>query len=271
MSRVAIIGSCITRDLWPIRGDGNEGLLYISRTSLPSLLSPAVSGFEAFGHAPPALTPSQQRAVAADLGKTALNALVAHRPTHIIFDFIDERFDLLSISGALGTHSWELEVSGYLDLPAFAGRRTIKRTGAACGGLWAAAAGELAALIAATPLSEARILLHQARWAERHLDAEGREQAFPDDLEIFEGRPASLTEHNRLLADYETLFLSLLPNAVRVAAPDRRLADARHQWGLSPFHYVDDYYQEIRAQLAAAGVSFPRETARPALPSAPAA
>ena len=45
MSKVAIIGSCITRDLWPIRGDGNENLVYISRTSLPSLFSQRVPGF----------------------------------------------------------------------------------------------------------------------------------------------------------------------------------------------------------------------------------
>ena len=39
MPKVAIIGSCITRDLWPIRGETAE-LLYVSRTSLPSLMAP---------------------------------------------------------------------------------------------------------------------------------------------------------------------------------------------------------------------------------------
>ena len=39
MARVAIIGSCITRDLWPILGEAPADLLYISRTSLPSLES----------------------------------------------------------------------------------------------------------------------------------------------------------------------------------------------------------------------------------------
>jgi len=44
MPRVAIVGSCITRDLWPIRGDGAEHLFYVSRTGLPSLFAPALEG-----------------------------------------------------------------------------------------------------------------------------------------------------------------------------------------------------------------------------------
>ena len=101
MSRVAIIGSCVTRDLWPIRGDGVEGLLYVSRTSLPSLFSPAAPGFRASDAPPPGLTRHQHRAVVTDLTKRGLAEVVAHRPTHLIFDFIDERFDLLRAGPAL--------------------------------------------------------------------------------------------------------------------------------------------------------------------------
>ena len=39
VSRIAIIGSCITRDLWPILGETPRDLLYVARTSLPSLFS----------------------------------------------------------------------------------------------------------------------------------------------------------------------------------------------------------------------------------------
>ncbi|MFN3523809.1 MAG: DUF6270 domain-containing protein [Phenylobacterium sp.] len=270
MARVAIIGSCITRDLWPIRGDGNEGLCYISRTSLPSLFTPALRGVTPVFPPPAGLTESQHRAVLRDLSKQALQTLLAHRPTHIIFDFIDERFDLLAVQGTLVTHSWELETSGYLGQPAFDQARTIARTSGACTGLWRAAAAELTAFIRATPLAEARMILHEARWAERYRDGAGRTRPFGEDLAIWQGKPASAAEHNRLLAAYDAWFLELNPGAVRVAAPRHRLADAGHRWGLSPFHYVEPYYEEIWSQLQAVGVTLPRAAA-PAPPSVPAA
>ena len=37
-----MVGSCITRDLWPILGEGVEGVLYVSRTSLPIALQPTI-------------------------------------------------------------------------------------------------------------------------------------------------------------------------------------------------------------------------------------
>ena len=50
-------------------------------------------------------------------------------------------------------------------------------------------------------------------------------------------------------------MLAALPQAVRVAAPTAlQLADSRHRWGLSPFHYVEDYYRDIWRQLQALGV-----------------
>src|SRR6266481_212201 len=117
MSRIAIVGSCITRDLWRFRGgtspSGPADLLYISRTSLPSLFATPVKGFRAAVRPPGGLRPQPHRALVADLSKTALARLVAFRPTHLIFDFIDERFDLLSVDGTLVTDSWELDASGY--------------------------------------------------------------------------------------------------------------------------------------------------------------
>ncbi|MCA6254103.1 MAG: hypothetical protein IM665_03470, partial [Phenylobacterium sp.] len=37
--RVAILGSCVTRDLWRMAGAPADDLLYISRTRLPSLFA----------------------------------------------------------------------------------------------------------------------------------------------------------------------------------------------------------------------------------------
>lgn len=261
MSRVAIVGSCISRDLWRFRGgpvadpapEPHSGLLYVSRTSLPSLFATPLPGLKPAARPPGGLRPQPHRALLADLGKTALASLVAFRPTHLIFDFIDERFDLLSVAGALVTDSWELEASGYRRQPAFRGAHEIPRLSPACDRLWLDAAAEFAAFVRATPLSQARLILHSARWAERRRTAGGR-QARIGEVEILPGRRADVAAHNALLARYEAAFAELMPPMDRVAAPDRRLADEAHLWGLSPFHYIPEYYAEIWRQLRPLGV-----------------
>jgi hypothetical protein len=228
-------------------------MLYVSRTSLPSLFATPLAGFRPAAAPPGGLRPQPHRALIADLAKTALASLVAFRPTHVIFDFIDERFDLLSVGGTLVTESWELEASGYRNQPALDGAREIPRLSAACDRLWLEAAAEFAAFVRATPLSEATLILHAAQWAKRKRGAGGRASAITD-VEILPGRPADIEAHNQLLARYEAAFAALMPALARVEAPAHRVADEGHIWGLSPFHYVPDYYDEIWRQLAPLGL-----------------
>ena len=255
MSRVAIIGSCITRDLWPIRGEAPADLLYISRTSVPSLFSPRLAEVVIDATPPAPLKHHQHKALAADLTKTALDTLIAHAPSHIIFDFIDERFDLLAANGAVATRSWELEASGYLAQPALAGARNVARLSGGCDQLWATAADELAALLAQTPLGRATLILHEAQWAGSYLDADGARADFDPEVEILPGRAARAADHNALLDRYQRGLAARLPGLATVSTPaELRLASVDHRWGLSPFHYVDAYYAEIWRQLRALGI-----------------
>lgn len=244
MSRTAIVGSCITRDLWPIRGDGQADLLYVSRTSLAGIFTPAVHGFRPLETPPAPLGPYQHRAMVADIEATALGRLVAFRPTHLVLDLIDERFDLLAVGDSRVADSWELEASGYLAQPAFAGVRTIPRLSAEAEALWRAGAETFVALVRATPLRTARLILHSARWAE----------PAPDGFEILPGRCGDAFAHNALLARYEAFLRALAPEMTMVAAPALRRPDPQHAWGPSPFHYIPAYYAEIGRQLAALGV-----------------
>ena len=255
VSRVAIIGSCITRDLWPILGEAPGDLLYVSRTSLASLFSAPVNEVAIAGEPPVPLKRHQHNALSADLTKTALGALVAHAPSHIIFDLIDERFDLMAVRGALVTRSWELEASGYLAQPVFAGGRDVPRLSGGCDRLWSDGADELADLLASTPLAGATLILHEARWADRYLDAEGVTASFDAEIEILPGRTARAADHNALLDRYQAGLTARLPGLARVSAPpELRIASVSHRWGLSPFHYVDAYYADIWRQLRALGI-----------------
>lgn len=253
MARIAIVGSCITRDLWPLREAAPRDLLYISRTSLVSLLSQAVEGYPSQPDPPAGLTRYQHMAVEADLLKTGLAQLIAHRPTHLIFDFIDERFDLLRLpSGAVATHSWELESGGYLDHPALAGPQPIVRLSASAEWLWRQAVVEWAEILRLTVLREAKIILHSAQWAARQAVPGATSQPLQGHPHIWDGRPADLSAHNEMLARYEAHFLAMIPQAQIVRArPEHQLADPAHRWGLSPFHYVPAYYDDISRALAA--------------------
>jgi hypothetical protein len=228
-------------------------MLYVSRTSVPSLFATPVAGFRPASAPPGGLKAQPHRALVADLCKTALAELVAFRPTHLIFDFIDERFDLLSVGGSVITDSWELEASGYRNQAALRGARVIPRLSAACDRLWLDAAAEFAAFVRATPLSKAKLILHSAQWAERRRTAQGREARIAG-IEILPGHAADIAAHNALLARYEAAFTELMPPMARVAAPTQRLADDNHLWGLSPFHYAPEYYAEIWRQLDELGI-----------------
>jgi hypothetical protein len=252
MPRVAIVGSCISRDVWRFQGASVADLLYISRTSLPSLFAAPVAGFKAAASPPRGLKPQPHRALVADLQKTALRTLLAFRPTHLVFDFIDERFDLLSAGDSLATLSWELAHSGYLRQRPFKGARTLPRLTAAVERLWLDGAAEMAALVRATPLCDAQLILHSARWATQRRTPGGRLAAVTD-VEVLPGKPADIGAHNALLARYEAAFEALMPPLARLDAAPHRIADDAHQWGLSPFHYVPDYYREIWGQLAGLG------------------
>lgn len=269
MIRIAIVGSCITRDLWPIRGGGAELLLYISRTSLPTLLSTPVDGFQPSDGLPGDLHLHEHGALLADLRKTALNRLLDYRPTHVIFDFIDERFDLMAVRGGLALNSGEMVRSGYLAQPPFDERRLIPRLSGACERLWLQAAGEFAAVVRSTPLRDAALILHSARWATRQRTPDGRLLPI-EGVEILGGQPAEIDDYNRLLERQEAAFESLMPSMAKVDAGAFRLAETEHRWGLSPFHYIPEYYDEVRRQLADLGLAaaFSASLAEPSAPAA---
>jgi hypothetical protein len=254
MSRVAIIGSCITRDLWPILGVEADEVLYVSRTSLASLFSRPWSGVEVLADPPAGLNRGPHNAVVADLKKTALSALIAHRPEHIIFDFIDERFDLLALEGQVVTHSWELGVSGYLEQASLTEAHRVERLSNACDMIWTQGLAEMADLLQLTPLRDAQVILHEAQWAADYVDADGKVVPFDDSWEQMPGTKVSRAAHNELLARYQQRFAQALPKAQRVAASGLRRGDVNHRWGLSPFHYVDAYYGQIWTQLQGLGV-----------------
>jgi hypothetical protein len=110
------------------------------------------------------------------------------------------------------------------------------------------------------------VIFHDARWSLSYRDEAGGLSAFDPDRVLWAGLAANIHRHNQNLDAFAGHVAQALPRAVRLKVPDElAIADAGHQWGLSPFHYAKEYYGWLWDRLAELGV-----TPRPSPALAPA-
>jgi hypothetical protein len=252
--RLGVIGSCITRDVWQICGLALPArFAFVARTSLASMFAPPFPGgmlVNAVG-----LGDWQVRMLGFELQKTGWNEIAGAALDAIIVDFIDERFDLVELDGGVINLSGEVEKSGILDLPACARARTIPRLSQEARLHWSRGLDRLAQELEKPSWSSTRIVLHSSRWGTQYRDGEGLVHPYPKSIQILSGNRAFIADHNLLLRDYHAAFLAKIPRA-EVIEVDRSLlvADKAHPWGLSPFHFIREYYHEFAGQAAAIGL-----------------
>jgi hypothetical protein len=266
-TRIGAIGSCVTVDALRQLGLGKDQLArFYARTSLASSSrpSPGCSGLPSSLLAGVELPGTVRRWLEAELGKSILDALATARPSALIFDWIDERFDLLVLdSGLAFNESWDFIERGLGKLPVFAAARRVARLSDEAWTLWNAGLVRLKQW-KDVALPDCTVVLHRASWASRVRSATGVEH-LPDATLIMPGVSASRARHNDLLDRYSARFLQVFPEArVVEAGPELRDADAHHVWGVSPFHYVPAYYQAIAEQLQALGIAPSASVARAA-------
>ena len=249
--RVAIIGTCVSRDLWRMAGAPTDDLLYISRTRLPSLFARSPKGLVLPQGAPPGLRPNPARALRADLSKTGLDEIIRFRPDIVLLDYMDERLDLLVGEGGVVTASAELEESGWDGLEPIKTMRRIDALGDADSLLWRRALGALSTLfMPGEALSSARPILHEAAWANESRDSAGKRQDLGPYMEITNGRIASRAAHNERLQWMYALTRAHMPRLEIVKPPSELvISDPDHFWGPNPGHYIKEYYAEIWRQL----------------------
>ena len=257
MSGVGLIGSCVTRDVWRLLDIPTNALRTFSRTSLASLTSPPPEGF-AMPESMGVLEPGGflARCVRADVEKTALAELEADPPDVLVFDFIDERFDLVRTRDSIVCDSFEFRRSGLRAVSPLIDGRLIRRLSPEAHAAWLVGLERLRDRITAGPLSGARIVLHIAYWAESYWE-DGELRPFPERTRFHPVPrvPELVADHNALLERCHDAFLSTFPQAIVIAPADEfRIGDAAHAWGLSPHHYVDGYYRAFRDLCQARGV-----------------
>lgn len=230
-----IHGSCVTRDAFALSGGQGFRLDdYYARTSLASAFADrGVDGIDT------STIPSgfRRRMVDRDLGKHFSAVLPDMRSDLVVLDLVDERFGLLVDDGSgVATRSDELlQASGVSpDL-----RRVLP------GSVdfllaWEAGRRRFVAEARSAGVLD-RVVVHQARWAERCADGTR-----------FDHQASA--EANHLLEHmYSRLRLDLAPGQF-VRVPARlTVGDPDHRWGRSPVHYVEEYYRAFLGLLTRRG------------------
>lgn len=237
--RVFIVGSCVSRDALAIADATDDIKLagYNARSSLGVLPSAPVSLPDEIDSITAAWS---RRMVRADHEKTLLRAVAEASFDLLLLDLIDERFNLLETPGG-GVVTVSQEYAGAMEqqltgrvIPAFGARHvTLWREG-------------FATLIEA--LREQgrldRLRVNRVFWASQTASGEP--------LAGFE--PAEIAAANAFLrARYDDIARALGDAVFLDYAPDALRADPAHRWGLSPFHFVPEFYFTQVAALRAAG------------------
>jgi hypothetical protein len=237
MARLVICGSCVTRDAFEVRAHEHELPGYFARSSLVSQIAPPIEFTEeSLGEA--GSKGWLRRSLTSDFGKNLIEQIEEIAPDGVIIDLIDERLPLMEIDGTLVTLSPYQTATPRLEPFVKDGRRIVVTDP------WRDAEFRRAAKIVMHRLTEIvppeRILLHRAPYS---LKTNSRKQKFKLEEKIASRRMNSILD-----AWYDVIAEE---SGCAQFSPKRRLrvADVGHKWGLSPFHYVDAYYQALLAEV----------------------
>lgn len=223
---VFILGSCVTRDIFRVVGEGAV-VDYYARTTVKSMLSEPLEVGEI-----ELQSEFQKRIVRRDFEKTLFADLAAFEFDYFIVDFIDERFEILRHDNRYVTRSAEFVNAKLETLYPF--EKVVKSMDD-----WKADAKKFVdRLLSIVP--KEKVILHEAYWANKYIEN--------DEIKEYPNQ-SNIDRNNEVLKQYYAYFRELTSCSV-IHQPDF-IGDAKHTWGLTPFHYTDSYYHDVYDQLRA--------------------
>lgn len=283
--RIGIFGSCVSRDVFGLANDPGVRIApYIARSTIVSAALgsalKASSGGDRAQDAPASLlagtclgTPAnnfERNADTIDRTKSWRDVLAGSRPSVLVVDLIDERFNLvLAEDGSLATSFLANRPGNLRDSVPF---RTaiVSRLWRANDLLFRAAAARFVAGVYET-LPNVRVVIHRAFWAEESSDGasvfEHGPKTGPRDESTQVQELATVREVNANLAEKYDILADFFGDADIVEAPAAlRIADPDHVWGRAPYHFIPAYYDHVRDQIAALLGTLPEEGVEPDMP-----
>lgn len=239
IKRIYIHGSCVSRDILNF-GDKNKMQLtgYTARQSIFSSFTPPLKQIESFQ---PKLTSKFQiKMLRRDCEKKLWEDMKEHMGDYLIIDLVDTvRFCMYKIDKTLVTGSSELLESGFLDTIS-AERIVISELKNEWEIYIEKYVKELKKYY-----KEEQIVLHLAYYKYFYKDIKGKIRLFP------KKKLVKYKEINQQLKEMYKLLIKYLPKAhvINLCQGRKSLADANHHFGLSPVHYIEEYYLAVQKRI----------------------
>ena len=234
---IHIIGSCCSRDIFRILEEDRLVGKYTARSSLISRVSPPLK-FNLNSQINSLESNWQQRMLKQDFEKNGLH-IEDYAKGVLIIDFIDERLLLLKVGDTFITQSTEFtkcKLNEVLNID-----KEVRRGRQEEFDLWIDACHKFTKLIPEN--IRKKTILHKAFWASKY-----RKNG---ELYDFEDRDKIIFFNKNLDFYYKTFESIYSPGCIVEVSLEKSIADAQHLWGLSPFHYTEEYYQECYKQIIA--------------------
>jgi len=237
-TRLLIFGSCVSRDILNHQQDKTRLALvdYYARCSLASLGARLI---EMPSEVQNIRSRFQRRMVERDINKDCLNDLARLQFDILLFDLIDERFNLyIQPQGRACTLSSELVSSGFRGESKIGSR--ISSGSEEFWRLWEADWLVFVNKLRGLGLHD-RLLINEVFWGSRTENGGNFE-------------PHYSSRH----IDSANQFLDRMYQRISVDIPSEQFlrfdqglmtGSITHTWGISPFHYVDAYYHSAIQQL----------------------
>ena len=239
LKKAAIIGSCVTRDAFEFEPNVIDiSGAYFPRASLVSIMSSPIS----IEHT---ILSSENQwlkwVVLNDYNKTTLAQVKSKRPEFIFIDLIEERYDLIKLGDSYLTRSDEfVKVNPLSKSPEY-------------GSILGSTSDEATILFYEkaklfcekinSDFPDSIVIIHDARYSNYYRDGGMIKQ-----FDVVR-RHKNAIMNAKLLSHIDFLGRNI-SRVKKIRIDDEfSIANKEHKWGLSPFHYIDEYYLEFMREV----------------------
>lgn len=236
--KTAIVGSCVTRDSCEFRRSEFGTIDYFARTSWVAQGSRAwPAHVDTYNVTPPLYG----RFMRLDAYKTLRRSLRRAKPDVLYLDLVDERLPIHRVGGGWFTEGDQWSVCGFGRSVQENAEEVLEYGDERRHELFKTMFSKLMNRITGD-LNDKPIVLHKAWLTDKSVDGD---TAFTERVHDF-----VQTVNTALDRDYR-MIENKYGNRIRTveAAEENVLADPDQRWGLAPFHYIPDYYDDISRQL----------------------
>lgn len=233
--KVFIWGSCVSRDCFNYPSSSSFDLVkYHARCSCVSAMSKPVS---LIGINLDKLSSKFKRqAIIDDFNKQLIKDLKTIEFDILLIDFIDERFSLkINNQGNIITISAELQETGFVSLDG----KIVHIGDEEKFYLWNKSWNKFIDFCKKNNIKD-KIVINCARWAN-----------YMENGEI-------ISSFTQKYIDKNNKFLEKIYNVIKEDIPEYRcirysdeevIANSKHRWGISPFHYIDTFYEHTNKYI----------------------